>query len=83
MPPRIESEKAKGKPETFDFLGFTHFCAKTRKNGRFIVGRKTQAKRMRAKLRGNSKLNCAADASIPCPRRVNGCARGAGVLQLP
>ena len=42
--------KGKGKPETFDFLGFTHFCAKTRKNGRFIVGRKTQAKRMRAKL---------------------------------
>ncbi len=43
--------KSEGKPETFDFLGFTHFCAKTRKNGRFIVGRKTQAKRMRAKLR--------------------------------
>lgn len=42
--------KGKGKPETFDFLGFTHFCAKTRRNGRFIVGRKTQAKRMRAKL---------------------------------
>ena len=43
--------KGKGKPETVDFLGFTHFCAKTRKNGRFIVGRKTQAKRMRAKLK--------------------------------
>jgi RNA-directed DNA polymerase len=43
--------KGKGKPETFDFLGFTHYCAKTRKNRRFIVGRKTQAKRMRSKLR--------------------------------
>lgn len=43
--------KGKGKPETFDFLGFTHYCAKTRKSGRFIVGRKTQARRMRAKLR--------------------------------
>ena len=42
--------QGKGKPETFDFLGFTHFCAKTRKRGRFIVGRKTQSKRMRAKL---------------------------------
>jgi hypothetical protein len=30
-----------GKPETFDVLGFTHYCAKTRKSGAFIVGRKT------------------------------------------
>ena len=43
--------KGKGKPETFDFLGFTHFCTRTRTNGRFIVGRRTQAKRMRAKLK--------------------------------
>jgi group II intron reverse transcriptase/maturase len=42
--------KGQGKPETFDFLGFTHYCAKTRKRGCFIVGRKTQAARMRAKL---------------------------------
>jgi group II intron reverse transcriptase/maturase len=41
----------KGKPETFDFLGFTHFCGKTRTRGRFIVGRKTISKRMRAKLK--------------------------------
>ena len=39
-----------GKPETFDFLGFTHLCAKT-KTGRFWVRRITIAKRMRAKLR--------------------------------
>ena len=32
------------KPETFDFLGFTHYCAKTRK-GRFRLGRKPSAKR--------------------------------------
>jgi RNA-directed DNA polymerase len=43
--------RGKGKPETFDFLGFTHFCDKTRTTGRFIVGRKTQSKRMRAKLK--------------------------------
>ena len=38
-----------GKPETFDFLGFTHLCGRT-KNGRFWVRRVTIAKRMRAKL---------------------------------
>jgi RNA-directed DNA polymerase len=39
-----------GKPETFDFLGFTNLCAKT-KTGRFWVRRITIAKRMRTKLR--------------------------------
>jgi group II intron reverse transcriptase/maturase len=39
----------RGKPETFDFLGFTHVCGKTR-NGRFTVRRHTMQKRFRAKL---------------------------------
>jgi len=39
-----------GKPETFDFLGFTHSCGKTRR-GRFTVLRKTMRKRRQAKLR--------------------------------
>ncbi len=38
-----------GKPETFDFLGFTHICGKT-KNGWFWLKRITISKRMRAKL---------------------------------
>jgi len=38
-----------GKPDTFNFLGLTHICGKTRK-GRFVVLRKTMRKRMRAKL---------------------------------
>ena len=38
------------KPETFDFLGFTHVCGKTR-NGRFWLRRITIKKRMRAKLK--------------------------------
>ena len=38
-----------GKPETFDFLGFTHICGRTRK-GRFTVRRQTMAKRLRSKL---------------------------------
>ena len=33
------------RPETFDFLGFTHYRGETR-SGRFVVKRKTQAKRM-------------------------------------
>lgn len=40
-----------GKPETFDFLGFTHFCSKSRKPGYFVIGRKTIKKHMRAKPR--------------------------------
>jgi group II intron reverse transcriptase/maturase len=40
-----------GKPETFQFLGFTHVCAKTRKSGRFKLKRITDSKRVRAKLR--------------------------------
>jgi group II intron reverse transcriptase/maturase len=43
------ARRDEGKPETFDFLGFTHICAKTR-NGRFTVRRQTMRKRLRAKL---------------------------------
>ena len=42
--------RAEDKPETFDFLGFTHISAKNG-IGRFTVRRKTIRKRMRAKLR--------------------------------
>jgi len=41
--------RGRGKPETFDFLGFTRICARTR-TGRFWVRRITVSKRMRAKL---------------------------------
>jgi hypothetical protein len=43
-------EHGKGKPETFNFLGFTHICATKRSNGRFTVLRQTIAKRLQAKL---------------------------------
>jgi group II intron reverse transcriptase/maturase len=39
-----------GKPETFNFLGFTHICKKKRSNGRFTVLRQTIRKRLQAKL---------------------------------
>src|SRR5207247_5136534 len=42
--------RGEGKPETFDFLGLTHICAKDRK-GRFVVKRRTMRKRLQAKLR--------------------------------
>ncbi len=43
-------QRGEGKPETFTFLGFTHYCGK-RRNGAFIVWRVTAKKRMVAKLR--------------------------------
>ena len=42
--------RKQGKPETFDFLGLTHICAKDRK-GRFVVKRRTMRKRLQAKLK--------------------------------
>jgi len=42
-------KRGEGKPETFDFLGFSHICGKDRW-GKFALKRKTIAKRMRAKL---------------------------------
>jgi len=38
------------RPATFDFLGFTHYVGRSRSK-RFVVGRKTQAKRMSKKLK--------------------------------
>jgi group II intron reverse transcriptase/maturase len=42
-------KRGKGKPETFAFLGFTHYCGRNSK-GHFVVWRRTVSKRMRAKL---------------------------------
>lgn len=51
-----------GKPETFDFLGFTHYCGKSR-NGKFRVKRRTSRKkfhsavqRMKAWIKTNRTL---------------------------
>jgi RNA-directed DNA polymerase len=43
-------ERGLKRPETFDFLGFTHICGKTR-DGRFWLRRVTIKKRLRAKLK--------------------------------
>ena len=47
---RHRKARGLGKPETFDFLGFTHICAASG-GGRFWVKRITISKRMRAKLK--------------------------------
>jgi group II intron reverse transcriptase/maturase len=47
---RDRERRGEGKPETFDFLGFTHISAQTR-SGAFQVLRQTMRKRMRNKLR--------------------------------
>ena len=39
-----------GRPETFDFLGFTHICGRTKK-GKFLVRRRTNRRRLRDRLR--------------------------------
>ena len=44
-------QRGAGKPETFDFLGFTHICGQSRKYGKFLVLRKTVRKRLLAKLK--------------------------------
>jgi len=51
-----------GKPETFNFLGFTHICSTIHKSGKFTVKRKTVGKRMTAKLR---------DVAAKLRRRIN------------
>nr|MDA3835492.1 group II intron reverse transcriptase/maturase [Spirochaetales bacterium] len=43
-------QRGEDKPETFDFLGFTHCCGKTR-TGKFAIIRKTIAKRQSRKLK--------------------------------
>jgi len=45
------AKRGEGKPETFNFLGFTHICGKNHKTGYFMVLRKTIGKRMAAKLK--------------------------------
>lgn len=46
---RDRQARKEGSPETFDFLGFTHVCSRTR-TGRFVVKRQTARKKMHAKL---------------------------------
>lgn len=44
-------KRGEGKPETFNFLGFTHICGTSLKTGFFTVHRKTMGKRLAAKVK--------------------------------
>ena len=43
-------KRGEGKPETFNFLGFTHICGTNHQTGQFTVHRRSMGKRMAAKL---------------------------------
>ena len=45
------AKRGEGRPETFNFLGFTHFCGTSHKTGYFTVLRQTMSKRQAAKLK--------------------------------
>jgi RNA-directed DNA polymerase len=49
LPAMARKQRGERRPETFAFLGFTHYCGWTR-DGRFIVKHKTQSKRLSRKL---------------------------------
>jgi group II intron reverse transcriptase/maturase len=48
---RERKRRGEGKPETFNFLGFTHFCGQRHKTETFTIWRITAKKRMVAKLK--------------------------------
>jgi group II intron reverse transcriptase/maturase len=58
--------RGEGKPETFNFLGFTHICGRNHRTGKFTVQRKTIGKRMAAKLKDlKAKLRQRMHGRIP------------------
>src|SRR5882762_3006711 len=82
---RFAAERRKrrglGKPETFDFLGFTFICGKTRA-GKFQIKQKTRANRMRAKLK-EIKQKMRRRMHQPIPNQGKWLWRvGPGLLQL-
>src|SRR4029453_524409 len=50
LPALTRPQRGERRPQTFAFLGFTHYCGWTR-DGRFIVKRKTQSQRLTRKLK--------------------------------
>jgi len=71
---RDRKERGEGKPETFTFLGFTHYCGQRHKSGTFTVWRITAKKRMVANSRP-SRLSFNAECMIAWPKSVHGSGR--------
>lgn len=56
---RDRKQRGEGKPETFTFLGFTHYCGQRHKTGTFAVWRITAKRRMQSKLKAiKGELRC-------------------------
>ncbi len=71
-------KRGEGKPETFNFLGFTHICGTNHQTGHFTVRRKTIGKRMAAKLKDiRAQLHRRMHAGLPA-NRASGCGRWCG-----
>ncbi len=67
-------QRGEGKPETFNFLGFTHICGRSR-SGAFQLKRKTRRDRARARLLAiqdglRRRLHAAIDEQGQCLRQV-------------
>ena len=71
-----------GKPETFNFLGFTFICGKSRR-GKFLIKRKSRRDRMRAKLQAIRTGTATATASADCHARQMADPGRYRILQLP
>jgi RNA-directed DNA polymerase len=71
---RDRKARGLGKPETFQFLGFTHICATTRKSRRFKLKRITDSKRVRRKLLA-VKREMAKRMHLPIPEQGRWLAR--------
>jgi len=71
---RDRKQRGEGKPETFTFLGFTHYCGQRNSNGAFIVWRITAKKRMATKLKA-IKVSFNVGSIIARPSSVHGFAR--------
>jgi group II intron reverse transcriptase/maturase len=66
---RDRERRGDRKPETFEFLGFTHICA-TSRTGRFKLKRVTSKKKMRAKLKAvKTEMMRRRDLPIPVQGR--------------
>ena len=76
------SERGLGPPETFDFLGFTHICGKTRK-GDFTIRRISASKKLRNKLRELKESLRRKMHNGPHGRRSLVVERVPGLVQLP
>jgi len=70
-------QRGEGKPETFTFLGFTHFCGRTTRAGVFTVWRITAKKRMVAKLKA---IKAELQLRKHEPTRETSCASSGGAL---